>query len=377
MKKIGIDARFYGPKNKGLGRYAQKLIENLEYIDGESKERTYFIFLKKENFSDYHPQNSNFKKIEADFDWYSFREQAMYPKFLSSFKLDLMHFCHFNVPLAYRRRFIVTVHDLILFHFPTIRNTTRNRIHYIFKLLAYQIVIRSAVKRAKKVIAVSKFTKQDIMKELHISEDKIVVTYEGCDSDRLISPENSGEILEKYGIMKPYLLYVGNAYPHKNLEKLVLAYKEIKKSLPEVSLVLVGGKDFFYAQLEKYVLDKKISNVVLPGYVPDNELDAMYKNAELYIFPSLYEGFGLPPLEALARNTPVASSSKTSMPEILEKAVLYFDPESVASIAWTIETVLKKPKDEIFSRQEALKQVGSFSWNKMARQTLSEYRKVI
>ncbi len=377
MKKIGIDARFYGPKNKGLGRYAQKLIENLECIDGGSEERTYFIFLKKENFGDYHPQNSNFKKIEADFDWYSFKEQAVYPRFLSSFKLDLMHFCHFNVPLTYRRRFIVTVHDLILFHFPTIRSTTRNKIYYIFKLLAYQIVIRSAVKRAKKVIAVSKFTKRDVMKELHISGNKIAVTYEGCDSDHLVSPENGGEILIKYGIMKPYLLYVGNAYPHKNLERLVLAYERIKKPLPEVSLVLVGGKDFFYSRLEKYVLDKKIGGVVFPGYVPDDELDAMYKDAELYVFPSLYEGFGLPPLEALARNTPVASSSRTSMPEILGKTVSYFDPENTASMARTIETMLKKPKDEIFSRPEASKQVKLFSWNKMARQTLSEYKKII
>lgn len=181
MKKIGIDARFYGPKGKGLGRYSQKLIEMLEEIDGGSTDREYYVLLKKENFDYYHPTHDNFKKVEADFDWYSFAEQFKFPKFLRSLNLDLVHFCHFNVPLFYRRKFIITIHDLILFHHPTVRNTTLNKAYYALKLVAYQAVIRSAVRRAAKVIAVSHFTKNDLMNELKLPEKKIVTTHEGCD----------------------------------------------------------------------------------------------------------------------------------------------------------------------------------------------------
>ena len=163
MLKIGIDARFYGPKGKGLGRYAQKLIEYLEQIDGNS-ERVYYVFLKKENFNQYVPRHENFKKVLADFNWYSFSEQFVFPFFLNKFNLDLMHFCHFNVPIFYRKKFVVTIHDLILFHYPTVRNTTLNRYYYFFKLLCYKWTIKSAARRADRVIAVSDFTKDDVIK---------------------------------------------------------------------------------------------------------------------------------------------------------------------------------------------------------------------
>lgn len=373
MEKIGIDARFYGSRGKGLGRYAQKLIENLEKIDGGSEEREYYIILKKENFDEYQSKNKNFKKVKADYHWYTFKEQLVFPRFLNSLELDLVHFCHFNVPFFYRRRFIVTVHDLILFHFPTVRNTTLNKAYYFLKLIAYRFVIRSAVSRAEKVLAVSKFTKRDIIKELHVPEEKIELTYEGCDLRCFISAKSDVEILEKYGIMKPYLLYVGNAYPHKNLERLVLAYKKIKKKNRDLQLVLVGGDDFFYRRLKEFVRKESIGNVVFPGYVPDEQLDVLYKNTKLYVFPSLYEGFGLPPLEALARSAPVASSSRTSMPEVLGDSVEYFDPENIESISAVVGRILSKPKEEVFSLSKSLRQIKEFSWKKMAKQTLKQY----
>ena len=143
------------------------------------------------------------------------------PRILGKYNLDLVHFPHFNVPLLYRGKFIITIHDLILIHFPTIRGTTLNPLFYWIKFLAYKIVIGSAVKRAKKIIAVSKFTKKDILKNYKIPKEKIKVTYEACDDFRETPVGNDEEILREYGIMKPYLLYVGNAYPHKNLEKLI------------------------------------------------------------------------------------------------------------------------------------------------------------
>lgn len=376
MKKIGIDARFYGTKGKGLGRYVQKLIENLEKIDGHS-DRQYFVFLKKDGYHDYQPQAKNFIKIQADYQWYSISEQLYYPFFLQQFKLDLMHFCHFNVPLLYHRPYIVTIHDLILFHYPTIKNTTLNRFFYYAKLLAYQMVIRSAAAKATLIIAVSEFTKKDIEKNLAESSGKIKVTLEAPSYLTKTDDEDHATKLQKYAIMKPYLLYVGNAYPHKNLKKLLQAFHQIKVEFTDLKLLLVGGSDHFYQQLEAFIEKEKIQDVVITGYVTDKELQAIYQSAVLYVFPSLYEGFGLPPLEAMANAVPVISSNRTSMPEILADAASYFNPENINSMVTAIKNGLN---DETLRRQLILKgnkRLQRFSWQRMAEQTLDSYIRIL
>ena len=129
--------------------------------------------------------------------------------------------------------------------------------------------------------------------------------------------EKSETFFKKYGIMKPYILYVGNAYPHKNLDRLILAFKRVAKKHPGLSLVLAGKEDYFYKRLKKIVAGNEISNVVFPDHIDEDHLPTLYREAKLYVFPSLYEGFGLPPLEAMARNIPVASSNASCLPEIL------------------------------------------------------------
>ncbi|HFC76961.1 MAG TPA: glycosyltransferase family 1 protein, partial [Candidatus Moranbacteria bacterium] len=267
--RIGIDARFYGTGNKGLGKYTQKLIENLEeiYLQIENKKNghnndQFFIFLRKDNFNEYHPKSKNFKKVLADYKWYSFSEQIKMPQLLNKYKLDLVHFPHFNVPFFYRKKFIVTIHDLILLHFPTIRGTTLNPILYWLKFLAYKIIINRAIKKSNKIITVSNFTKDDILANYLISSKKIIVTYEACDDDNSYSQKSVSEI-DKYGIIKPYLLYVGNAYPHKNLERMAEAWQIFNtKQAKHLHLVLVGRKDYFYNQLQKTVKEKKIKNII-------------------------------------------------------------------------------------------------------------------
>lgn len=377
MKKIGIDARFYGPTGKGLGRYAQKLVEHLEKIDGGNKKRQYVVFLRRKNFDLYKPQYENFTKELADFRWYSLAEQIGFPIFLYFQKLDLVHFCHFNVPLLYRRQFVVTIHDLILFHYPTVKNTTLNKYFYFLKLFAYRIAIGSAAKRAKKIIAVSKFTKDDIVANLGVSAKTVEVTYEGCEQQCFLNKKSDEEILKKYGIMKPYLLYVGNAYPHKNLERLVKVFDRIRKSEKELQLVLVGGKDFFYLQLEKFVCEGLFKGIIFPGYVPDSELDVLYKEARLYVFPSLYEGFGLPPLEALAKNTAVVSSNRTSMPEILGDVVCYFNPEDLSSMEKAIRNAFEKEYAKNIDSKKITNRLKRFSWGEMSKKTLQIYKEIL
>lgn len=373
---IGIDARFYGSIGKGLGRYTQKLIENLEKVESanpSSTSREYFVFLREENFNEYQPSCDNFHKIKADYRWYSISEQINMPRLLNKFDLDLVHFPHFNVPLLYRKKFVITIHDLILIHFPTLRSTSLNPLFYWLKFLAYKIVIKSAIKRAEKIIAVSKFTKNDILDNYDVAESRLAVTYEACEDFCTISSESSESILRKYAIIKPYILYVGNAYPHKNLEALVLAFAKILKNKSNLTLVLVGRKDYFYQRLENLVKEENIENVVFAGYVPDEDLDTVYRFAELYIFPSLYEGFGLPPLEAMAKGVPVASSDHACMQEVLGEGAHFFDGKNIESMQKSIEDVLNN--NEL--RQELIKkgyeQIKKYNWENMAKETLTIY----
>lgn len=374
MARIGIDARFYGTIGKGLGRYTQKLIENLEKTDTENR---YFVFLRKENFEEYQPKNPNFQKVMADYKWYTVSEQINLPRILGKYKLDLVHFPHFNVPIFYRKRFIITIHDLILIHFPTIRGTTLNPFYYWIKFLAYKVIIDSAIKRAKKIITVSNFTKNDILNNYKIAENKIAVTYESSDENPEKNKTDDDEkVLEKYGIIKPYILYVGNAYPHKNLEALILAFSEVSGS-KNLRLVLVGKEDYFYKRLKDKVENEKIKDIIFTDFVPDEELDEIYKNSLFYVFPSLYEGFGLPPIESMKRGVPVASSDHECMKEILGESAYFFNARKKENIREAIEKLFtdNELRDKLIKK--GLEQVKKFSWKEMTEKTLKEYRKIL
>lgn len=371
--RIGIDARFFGSVGKGLGRYTQKLIENLEKIDRQNE---YFVFLRRENFEEYQPSNPKFQKVLADYRWYTFSEQLNMPRVLRQYKLDLVHFPHFNVPIFYGGKFMITIHDLILLHYPTTHGTTLSPFFYGLKFLAYKLTIGLAVRRAQKIITVSEFTKKDILEKYkNISEAKVAVTYEACDKPADIAPANAEGILRKYGIIKPYILYVGNAYPHKNLESLVRAFFQLKKKRNDLNLVLVGKEDYFYSRLKRFVKTSGASGVIFADFVPDEDLASVYQNAALYVFPSLYEGFGLPPLEAMVNGVPVASSDRASLPEVLGPAARYFNPESLDEMARAIEEVL----DSGESRQALIKngyaQIKKYEWERMAEETLEIYQK--
>lgn len=373
--RIGIDARFFGIKQKGLGRYTQKLIENLEKVSlGDGND--YFVFLKKENFDEYEPKNPRFKKVLANYHWYTFAEQLFFPWKLYKHNLDLVHFPHFNVPVFYCRKFVVTIHDLTLLHFPTVRNSTLHPIFYRLKFLAYRLAIWSAIRRAKEVIAISQFTKDDIIREYgeRIGK-KIDVIYEACEDFCMFGIEETGDFLEKYGIIKPYLIYVGNAYPHKNLERMVLAFEEFQKSGNDFQLILVGKEDYFYQRLHNFISDKKIENIIFLSDISDYYLDILLHMAQAFVFPSLYEGFGLPPLEAMAKGVPVISSDHPCMREVLEDSVCFFDGQSVCAIAEAMKKVVSDEKLRLELTRKGYDRVRQYSWKKMAKETLKIYNK--
>lgn len=371
--RITIDARFFGPLGKGLGRYTQRLIEHLEKIDQRNQ---YTILLRRANWDEYQPQAPNFSKQLADYQWYSVAEQIGLPRVLYKLNSDIVHFPHFNVPLLYRRPFVVTVHDLIITTYPTQRATTLGPSLYKIKHWGYTAVIGHAVRNARTILTVSEYVKADLHRHFHRPSEAIVVTYEGT------NPAQPGAanpaVLARHGLEAPYLLYVGNAYPHKNLERLIETFARLRRSHDRLQLVLVGRDDYFFQRLRQLVVAHGlISAVRFPGYIPDADLADVYRGATLYVFPSLAEGFGLPPLEAMSYGLPVVSSNTSCLPEILGTAAAYVNPLSVEVMHSVIDRLLRDPAEQQAYRQAGLERIKRFSWEQMARQTLSAYQQSV
>lgn len=381
-KRIGIDARFYGPIGKGLGRYTQEIVDNITNLD---EENDYVIFLSKENFDLCQCQNERVKKVLVNINWYSWAEQIIFPFFIWREHLDLIHFPHFNVPIFCPVKFIVTIQDLILTKYPTVRSFWQ---FYWFKNLSYRMVVRLAMWRAKIILTSSNYTKYDIIDKFDIKAEKILVIYYGIanlnknfnslDDEKVVSK------IFKNNIINNFILYVGNAYPHKNLTTLLSVFSKFYKRNKNFHLVLVGYDDYFYQQLK--LIAKKMnlwekddpnSPVIFTGFISDFELDVLYKQAAFYIFPSLYEGFGLPPLEAMSKGCPVLSSNKSSLPEILGEAALYSNTLDKTDMLIKMEKI---SKDKNF-RQELIRrgfeQVKKYNWLDCAKRTLKVYKNIL
>ncbi len=368
--RVGIDARLYGPKvgGGGLGRYVEQLVNELQETDHENR---FVLFLKKENFDACRITNPLFEKRLADVHWYSLAEQTRLPAIIDAEQLDLVHFPHWNVPLRLKTPFVVTIHDLILLDEPrSARATTLDPIRYAMKYAGYRLVLRHAVEKSKKIIAVSNATKDSIRKHFtHIDEQKIQVIYEGV--TELPQAPHAPPLLPS-----PYFLYVGNAYPHKNLEALLHAFSFFHKLHPEVTLVLAGRRDVFYERLEKELdeIDVPRERVRFIASPDDAALASLYRDASLYVFPSRLEGFGLPPLEAMSQGVPVAAARTSSLPEVLGDSALYFAPDDIEEMVRIMEQALTDKATRARLIASGHEQVKKFSWKTMARETRELYR---
>ncbi len=381
--RIGIDARFYAEAG-GLGRYTRELIRELEKIDDKNE---YLIFVTPQGGELYQPLNARFKKIIVDIRWYSWQEQILWPLILRKQKIDLMHFLHWNVPLFYHKAFFLTIHDLILLHFPDRRASTLPAVFYWAKYWAHRLILWSAARRARKIFVPSEFVKNDLMERLGVAPEKIVVTYEGagflchCEEAEPTKQSDSPVTtrLLRFArndiLQNPYLLYVGAAYPHKNLERLLEAFAILKNDWTgSLSLILVGRPDYFYERLKRLAYEKyPWLPIIFLGEVSDAELADLYQNASAFVFPSLSEGFGLPPLEAMAHSVPVLSSNNSCLPEILGNAALYFDPYKPEELTFRIKQVLTDENLRQKLIAVGLKQVQKYSWQKCAQLTWSKY----
>lgn len=371
--KIGIDCRFWN--ESGVGRYVSSLVKQLLIID---RKNNYVLFVRSENLEKIKNQIStlkavsNLKIVIADIRWHSISEQILFPHLIDKEELDLMHFPYFSVPLFYSRPFVVTIHDLILHHFATGEATTKPKIVYWMKLAGYKLVMQRTAERAKKIITVSQSTKRDIVEELGVPQDKIAVTYEGVDE---ILSKNIEKPVKEIDLKK-YLLHVGNLYPHKNMDVVLLALKMIKdKKDMKIQLVIAGKKDYFYFRFKKRVFEMDLENqVVFLGEVNDAQLRFLYQNALFYISPSLLEGFDLPVVEAMSQNCLCVISDIPVHREICKNGAIYFESTDSEGLALKLSEIyvngISKYREEVSSAKSI---ASEFDWENMARETLRIY----
>jgi glycosyltransferase involved in cell wall biosynthesis len=370
--RIGIDARFFGPRvgGGGIGRYVEELVTNLQELDHQNE---YVLFLKRENFHACRIVNSRFRKEMVDVHWYGAKEQLVLPRHIARARLDFMHFPHWNVPILSRTPFLATIHDLIMLRQKkSARVSTRGPIVHGIKHLGYRLALEHAVHRSRHLISVSQYTKDSILKHFRVSDKKVSVVHNGVKAPS----DGKGVDLSSLGVYSPYFLYVGNAYPHKNLEMLLHTFSRFAEERPFVQLVIAGRRDIFSRNLEREANEiglgpERIRFVDLPS---DDEISALYRACSLFIYPSRDEGFGMPPLEAMLAGAPVAAAHSASIPEVLKDHAQYFHPDDIEALLRIMHAASVQPDRLRAESEKHAAFAKRYDWKRCAEETLTIYQ---
>ena len=360
---IGIDGNEANVSNKvGIGQFAGSILDQLSKL---KTGHTFWIYLKNKPISDFPKESDSWKyKIVGP---KAFWTQIGLPFHLYTSKKPDVFFS----PTHYAPRLspvptVIAVMDMSFIHFPELF-----RKKDLFQLKNWTSY---SVRRASRVITISQASKSDIIKTYNISKDRVDVVYPGIDYARFDEKSSMETIKEKYNVPKRYILFVGTLQPRKNIARLIEAFDKVikDKNMSDLSLVIIGKKGWMYEDIlntpKKLGIEDK---VMFLDFVPDVDMPAFYKNAQVFVLPSLYEGFGLPILEAMKYNCPVITSNVSSLPEVGGDAVLYVDPESVDDIAKKIAQLISDEKLREKLIEKGREQIKKFDWEKSARQVLS------
>jgi glycosyltransferase involved in cell wall biosynthesis len=354
--RIGVDAREIQGQMTGIGRY---LTGFLKHASAGSHE--YFLYYQQAPES-----NLNYPKIKSrvlngqKFIW----DHILLPKALARDRVDLFFSPYYKRPWFLKCRSVVTVHDL---------NILSKRDYPFWHRLYFRALISRSIKKADIVMTVSNYVKEDIVKTFKLQANKIIVNYNSI--DQRFRPEASGDaeaVLAKYDIDSKYVLYVGNLMPHKNISSLIKAYSQLPVGLKDkYKLVIAGGKNWTYKQL--FELSGKLgllNHIVFTGFIADEDLACVYREASLFVFPSFMEGFGFPPLEAMACGVPVVAAKGTSLPEVLGDAAILVEAVDLEGLRKAINEVLTNEKLKMRLIDKGLNRIKLFSLNKMAETIL-------
>ena len=369
--KFSIDARGINLyKGSGIGTYTENLLKELLNIDTKNN---YSIFWTGENYENYKKDNS--KIIFTSKKHGTFYENYYYPNYIKENNIDIHHIPQNGIGLneLYNSPTVVTIHDLI----PYILPETVGR-GYLQRFLRD---MPSIVTNSKIILTVSEYSKRDIIKFFpFVNEEKIFVTPLAANTS--YKPLNKSDCIEyiknKYSINSPFLLYIGGFSTRKNVKELIIAFKKIQNSLKkDYKLVLCGSVKDEGIKLQKLCKELLIDDkIIFTGFIPDDELPLFYNAAELFVYPSLYEGFGLPPLEAMSCATPVITSNLTSIPEVTKDCAVLIDPFNKDELAYSILNLLNS--ESLLQEYGEKGYINSlnFTWKNTAIATLKAYEHV-
>jgi glycosyltransferase involved in cell wall biosynthesis len=366
--RIGIDARKL--HDFGIGTYIRNLLKQLARIDRETE---FVLLCRAEDRAALEALGPNFRTVVERAGHYSMAEQVTIPLALRRERVTLFHAPHYVLPPLVGCRSVVTIHDCIHLMFP----------QYLPNPLAYRYArtsIRLAARRATRILTVSESSKRDILRFVDIQADKIDVIYNAYDERFGVEPDpgDVARVRERYQLSGPFVLYAGTVKPHKNLERLIEAFHLVRRQgLDDLTLVLIGDEISKYAALRRAVHRYQLhKHVRFLGYMPQDTLAVMYRLARVFAFPSLYEGFGLPPLEAMASGTPVVASNVSSLPEVAGDAALLVDPHDPSAIAAALREILTDPALDRRLRLKGLERARHFSWEASVRRVRDIYEQV-
>ncbi|MFC1726291.1 glycosyltransferase family 4 protein [candidate division KSB1 bacterium] len=364
--KIGINLALANIQ-AGVGIYSKKLIENLLKVD---KENEYFLFSPQD--LNLNGDNINIIKVK------NFRSRArriMYENFqlhssIKKLDLDIFHSPHFILPKGIKTKSVITVHDMVYKLF--------NHTLPYSKSLYYNLLMPESLKKVSAIITISNTTRNIIASEYPHLKDKIFVTYlsSGFENFTNTDPAQSEEIIKKYNIKGPYILFVSTIEPRKNLEGLLTALNYIERK--DIKLVIVGSLGWKYKNvfriLKKYNLSER---VIFTNSVSNEEIKAIYSKSEAFIYPSFYEGFGIPILEAMRAGTPVITSGLGATKEVAGDAALFINPYNPDSITNAINTLLSNDRIRTNLTKKGFERIKQFSWEKTALETLKIYKQIV
>ncbi|HEX7486941.1 MAG TPA: glycosyltransferase family 1 protein [Vicinamibacterales bacterium] len=368
--RIAIDARKY--HDFGIGTYIRNLIHQLARIDHETE---YVLLCRPQDREKIVVPNQNFRLVVEPAPVYSISEQIRIPMALRREHVDLFHAPHYVLPPLIHCRSVVTIHDCIHLMFP----------QYLPGRLASAYAraqIWTAAHRSDRILTVSETSKLDILRRFRVPADKVTVVYNAID-ERLATPlaeEDFERVRARYQLKDPFALYVGNIKPHKNLERLIDAFHELRQetAFESLKLVIIGDEISKYQGLRRAVHRHKLhKHVRFFGFVPLETLAVLYRLASVFVFPSLYEGFGLPPLEAMYYGTPVVTSNVSSLPEVVGDAAILVDPYSSTSIAEGMRRALTDEDLRAWLHDRGMARAREFSWEQSVAQIRAVYGEVM
>ena len=369
LVRIAIDARKL--HDFGIGTYVRNLVRGLAratYAD------TYVLLCRAEDAAFVGSLGPRFEALVESAGNYSLREQISVPLALRRARVDLFHAPHYVVSPLTMCPYVVTIHDCIHLRFP----------QYLPSRAAYyyaRTMMTLAAKRARLVLTVSQASKHDIIHYLKVPASKVEVIYNEID-DRLATPptpEDVARVRERFLLTSPFILYAGNIKPHKNVDRLIEAFSIVRRrGVQDVKLLIIGDEISRYPNLRRLGhRDQLHQHVRFLGFVPDETLAVLYRLASVFVFPSLSEGFGLPPLEAMAAGAPVITSNVSSRPEVVGDAALLIDPRDAGAIADAVVRVLGDPALRADLVRRGLERVKAFSWDRSVARTREVYASLV